>query len=253
MGMETKFLIDTDAEVSLIQIDKIRDDIYVKNEDKCELRGRSVGSLLTFGTCAADLIFKNKIMHHKFHLVRENISGRYDGILGQDFLRKYALQIKFFEEKPSQFVFMKESPALTSGEGESLSILANKEIKISKNPEILLLKTNQNIYNNQNKAEDQSGSFKDREVIELAQTDTGPHGVQERLAEVTGIAGDTGPRFVETKDRHFYRTGKNYFQSIAEKGRMGLSTGRFSSDKVELQENTEKLNWFPIDRGKSAE
>lgn len=106
MGMETKFLIDTDAEVSLIQIDKIRDDIYVKNEDKCELRGRSVGSLLTFGTCAADLIFKNKIMHHKFHLVRENISGKYDGILGQDFLRKYALQIKFFEEKPSQFVFM---------------------------------------------------------------------------------------------------------------------------------------------------
>lgn len=82
-------LIDTGADISLIKINHLNDDIFVFPETKCQIKGITSQSNSTLGSCEVKLNFTNKQqIPHTFQTVPSDFPIQCAGILGKDFLMK---------------------------------------------------------------------------------------------------------------------------------------------------------------------
>lgn len=98
------FLINTGSQISLIKAEKIHE-AKVNTLQSIEIIGiadsKTVRSL---GITQAHLKFENRLVTHKFHVMHQNIHLRPDGIIGADFLIKYATVL----DMGGQNIIMKE-------------------------------------------------------------------------------------------------------------------------------------------------
>ena len=80
-----KFLIDTGAQISIINENRLKKKIKIIN-DKIDLKGIGENLIKTMGFCYLTIIFKNKNIKHKFHVVPKEFQLSSDGIIGFDFM-----------------------------------------------------------------------------------------------------------------------------------------------------------------------
>lgn len=94
---ELIFIVDTQADVSLIKISELRNTNEINTMEKITLRGITDGTIESYGTINVDLIFNNIYIKHKFHVVDRNFPIPSNGIMGKDFIQKYMCQIDYYD------------------------------------------------------------------------------------------------------------------------------------------------------------
>lgn len=71
--------------------------ININQNEIIELRGITDESIQSHGTTNIELIFKDKILKHKFHIVGDNFPIPSDGIVGKDFIQKHCCKLDYYE------------------------------------------------------------------------------------------------------------------------------------------------------------
>jgi hypothetical protein len=90
-----KFLIDTGAEISIVKDTSMNPGIIYESTKKIYLKGISDVILKTEGTTTLKLLTSTHETTHVFHTVGSDFGCHYDGILGQDFWKKYKATINY--------------------------------------------------------------------------------------------------------------------------------------------------------------
>ena len=90
-----KFLIDTGAEISVVKGTSMNPGINYESTKRINLKGISDLILKTEGTTALKLFTPTHVTTHIFHVVGSDFGCQYDGILGQDFWKRYEATINY--------------------------------------------------------------------------------------------------------------------------------------------------------------
>ena len=85
------FLIDTGADINVIKLNALREDITVDVRDSIEMRGITDERIETLGTTIVAILGQPIL----FYAVRSNFSIYSDGILGKAYLRQEKAEISF--------------------------------------------------------------------------------------------------------------------------------------------------------------
>jgi hypothetical protein len=88
-----KFLINTGAEISIVKDTSMNTGIIYESTKRINLKGISDLILKTEGTTTLKLLTSAHETTHIFHVVGSDFGCQYDGILGQDFWKKYRATI----------------------------------------------------------------------------------------------------------------------------------------------------------------
>lgn len=86
---ETTFLIDSQADISLIKLSALQENVSRDTTDVISIRGISENSIQSLGTINAHLFVANNELHQKLHVVEDSFCIPVDGILGKDFLKHH--------------------------------------------------------------------------------------------------------------------------------------------------------------------
>lgn len=89
------FLVDTQADVSVIKHKTINFDIKIDKNDTINIKGVTDGNTSTLGRIALELDLDKYPLQHKFHVVTDEFNMPSDGILGKDFIKKYKCIINY--------------------------------------------------------------------------------------------------------------------------------------------------------------
>jgi hypothetical protein len=77
-----KFRVDTGAEISVVKATSLRPDINYETTKGVEIKGISNSLLRTEGTAIIKLFTSTHETTHLFHIMGNEFSCQYDGILG---------------------------------------------------------------------------------------------------------------------------------------------------------------------------
>jgi len=97
------FLVDTQADVSLIKIEAAN---TINEYDKIQLRGITDESIETNGTTRINLVLPKTLIEHKFHVVDNDFPIPSDGIIGKDFMQHHFCKIDYYD---MEFTIRKEN------------------------------------------------------------------------------------------------------------------------------------------------
>lgn len=78
-------LVDTGSAANLLKFESVGTKVQIENET-CMIRGVTGTTCHTVGTWWANIVFKDRQITHKFHILPSNLPLVEDGILGNDFL-----------------------------------------------------------------------------------------------------------------------------------------------------------------------
>lgn len=92
---ESSFLVDTQADISVLKINHINSNIYIDKNEQIDIRGITDMAIASLGTSEIDLYFPDTTINHKFHIVSNNFQIPAHGILGKDFLKRFNCQIDY--------------------------------------------------------------------------------------------------------------------------------------------------------------
>jgi len=92
---QLKFLIDTGAEISVVKDSSLNKEIIYELTEGISIKGISGSFLKTEGTARLKLFTETHETEHVFHVMGSGFSCQYDGILGQEFWRKYRATINY--------------------------------------------------------------------------------------------------------------------------------------------------------------
>lgn len=94
-GALCTFLVDTQADVSIIKNKSLLTNTYYNSSEIIKIKGVTDGSIASIGTVYAKLYIHNYTVSHKLHIVPETFNIPSDGILGKDFLRTFQCKIDY--------------------------------------------------------------------------------------------------------------------------------------------------------------
>lgn len=142
------FLLDTGADISIVKINKLRQDIAINSNYRTKISGIGTSSIETIGQIRSCLVINNHLLTHNFQIVDENFPIPCDGILGLDFLREYNCVLDYGRGqnclivRPSDFEDEIILPISESLNQNSLSLPARSQvirrINLEKTGEILV-------------------------------------------------------------------------------------------------------------------
>lgn len=89
------FLVDTQADISVIRNSSILGDIFINRNDIIRIKGVTQDSLNSLGTVELILHIDNDEMAHEFHVVPDEFNIDCDGIIGKDFLLQYRCKVDY--------------------------------------------------------------------------------------------------------------------------------------------------------------
>lgn len=89
------FLVDTQADISIIKESCIADIGEVDESEIIDIRGVTDGLTESLGIIRAELIVKNHYLPQTLHMVPDNFNIGADGIIGKDFLKNYRCNISY--------------------------------------------------------------------------------------------------------------------------------------------------------------
>lgn len=81
------FLVDTQADISLIKISYINPNITINDSEIINITGITPNAISTLGTICTNLIISNQLIRQVFHIVSDDFHIPASGILGKDFLK----------------------------------------------------------------------------------------------------------------------------------------------------------------------
>lgn len=84
-----KFLIDTQADISLIKESSVYKDLVINTYDKIVIRGIAEDTIETIGSAYSYIYVNDSYLEHKIYIVPDSFNIPSDGILGKDFLKEY--------------------------------------------------------------------------------------------------------------------------------------------------------------------
>lgn len=89
-----KFLIDTQAEISLIKMNALPIEHIVLTSNKTKLTGITDGFVKSLGSTTVDLLLDEALsINFELQVVSKNFPIPFNGILGRDFIKKYKCTI----------------------------------------------------------------------------------------------------------------------------------------------------------------
>lgn len=89
------FLIDTQADISLIKFSSLREKANFDTRYTVTLRGISSSGIDTFGILSTRLFFNDESILHQLHVTPNSINILSNGILGKDFLKTFNCTIDY--------------------------------------------------------------------------------------------------------------------------------------------------------------
>lgn len=89
------FLVDSQADISVIKYNVLKNDIAYDSFDTVCIRGVTDGGIHSLGTLNNDLYFENASLTHKFHIVPGEFNIPADGILGRDFIKLHQCHLDY--------------------------------------------------------------------------------------------------------------------------------------------------------------
>lgn len=89
------FLLDTQADISVIKNTAIKTDSFINDNDIIKIRGITDGFVQTYGTINTDIILNDYAIPQEFHVVSDTFAIPSDGILGRDFIKNNKCQIDY--------------------------------------------------------------------------------------------------------------------------------------------------------------
>lgn len=93
-GAQT-FLIDTQADISVIKETSIENQQIVDENDIIFIKGITNATIQTTGSTTLEICLGNQSLTHKFHIVPDIFNIHVEGIIGKDFLKKYKCLINY--------------------------------------------------------------------------------------------------------------------------------------------------------------
>ena len=96
---DLKFLVDTGSSISIIKSELLADNCPIFKNEILTLKGITESENLckTLGYANLEIFLKNQSINHKFHIVHfdQNLSLKYDGIIGNDLFETYKVKIDY--------------------------------------------------------------------------------------------------------------------------------------------------------------
>lgn len=89
------FLLDTQAEISLIKTSAISDRNLIDKSTRISLKGITNEVISSLGLLAAELDFNNHLVQHDFHVVSSNFPIPAQGIIGMDYFKAHNCVINY--------------------------------------------------------------------------------------------------------------------------------------------------------------
>lgn len=97
IGSICTLLVDSGADISLFKIEKLQNLRKEIKNDSINFTGVGQENFSSLGTCEITLNLTNNChVHHKFHLISNDFSIPFDGILGRDFLKFFQCSIDYY-------------------------------------------------------------------------------------------------------------------------------------------------------------
>lgn len=96
---ENKFLVDSQAEVSLIKISSLSDDSIINTNEIINIVGVTDGSVKSLGTIYTTIFIGNTEIEIELVVVPHNFPIPVDGIIGKDFLKSHKCSINYHTNK----------------------------------------------------------------------------------------------------------------------------------------------------------
>lgn len=93
----SSFLLDTGADISLIKLSNLRDDILCYEDNLITLKGidNTANLQKTLCYCYLPVDLDNTVLNHCFHVVPDNFPIPFDGLLGNDFVKANQCEINY--------------------------------------------------------------------------------------------------------------------------------------------------------------
>ena len=95
MSSPVNFIVDTGSGVSLIKVGCLRDDVVCTTLNLIHLQGINEILIPTIGRCTLEINFRNTLINHEFHIVKNDFPISSQGILGVDFLSENNMSINY--------------------------------------------------------------------------------------------------------------------------------------------------------------
>lgn len=89
------FLIDTQADISIVKIGSISKYFPINNNDIIYLRGITPDGLPSLGKSTAEIHIQNELIPHEIHIVPDDFPIPSDGIIGKDFIQLHCCKIDY--------------------------------------------------------------------------------------------------------------------------------------------------------------
>lgn len=88
--MDTSFLVDTQADVSVLKISSLHESAIIDRYDIINITGVTDGTVVSLGTIQSELILgeEKRPVNIEFHVVPANFPIPTDGIIGREFIKK---------------------------------------------------------------------------------------------------------------------------------------------------------------------
>lgn len=94
---ELIFLVDTQADISILKISTIQYFLDINRDDKIQIKGITDGHILTKGTQLITLHFNGIQIKQLFHIVEETFPIPSHGIIGKDFIQYFRCNLDYDE------------------------------------------------------------------------------------------------------------------------------------------------------------
>lgn len=91
------FLCDTEADISVIKLSSFNNINKINKSEIISIKGIANDVVDSLGTFSANIIFKEVVISHIFHVVPNSFNIPSDGILGKDFNKTHKTKIDYYD------------------------------------------------------------------------------------------------------------------------------------------------------------
>lgn len=86
---ETLFLIDSQADITILKISALPQGTTINNNEIVNMTGITREKIQSLGTANIAFKIKHLVIEHKIHIVSDDFNMPSHGIIGKDFLRRH--------------------------------------------------------------------------------------------------------------------------------------------------------------------
>lgn len=124
------FLLDTQADISLIKVGSINDSIFIDDSSTIRIKGITEDQIESYGTIETSFAINHIRIPFKLHVVPDEFRIPSDGIIGKDFIKQFQCTLDY-EEMIFSFMFKNFKcilPIIDSPHGDTVVIPPRSQV-----------------------------------------------------------------------------------------------------------------------------